>query len=103
MFTSSARFLLTLAAVFALLVTMWVGAAKATEFETFTYIDDMGATRTLEVATGRTDLTCASRALTNGRVGERVVVCDIPAVARKVRHTPRLGTTVVIARLGRRS
>lgn len=103
MFTSPARFLITLAAVWVLLTYMWVSAAQATEFQTFTYIDDMGATRTLEVATGRTDLTCASRALLNGRVGERVVVCDIPDVARKVRHTPRLGTTVVIARLGRRS
>jgi hypothetical protein len=66
----------------------------------------MGATRTLEVATGRTDLTCASRALTNGRVGERVVVCDIPAtrhpVARKVAKSARIGHTVVIARLGTR-
>jgi hypothetical protein len=94
MFTSPARFLLTIAATFALLVTMWVSAAQA-------------------------DTGCR-------KVGEGVVMCEgagwqLPEAPRgTVKHRPaystahraavlysrlkgeRVGTTVVIARLGTR-
>lgn len=94
MFTSARAFLLTLAAVLVLLTTMWVSAAKA-------------------------DTGCHS-------VGDGITVCDgagwrLPSAPRgTVKHRPatsaahraavlysrlkgeRVGTTVVVARLGAR-
>lgn len=76
MFTSAFRFLAALLAVFVLLTAMWVSAAHATEFETFTYIDGQGHTVSVDVATTNTELVCVRRALVQGTVGEGVVVCD---------------------------
>lgn len=111
MFTSPARFLLTLAATFALLLTMWVTAAKADTHADTSFEVHMVTSQGSDAA--QRAMRCYRRPLVQGTVGESVLVCDTepsaaPAVAKraakaaKVRKSARVGHTVVIARLGAR-
>lgn len=70
MFTSAVRFLVSLLAVFVLLITMWVSAASASELPTESF----------------PGMTCTRQPLANGRVGETVLVCTSRVTShRKVR------------------
>jgi len=94
MFTSSARFLLTLAAAFALLLTMWVTAAQA----------DTGCRK---VGDGVTMCEGVGYQLPDAPRG---TVRRLPATSTAHRAAvlysrlkgERVGTTVVVARLGTR-
>lgn len=89
MFSSSIRFLAAMLASFVLLCAMWASAAHAA-------------------------MVCVKRPLEQGHVGEMVTVCDnaarLPRAHRVTGKTyiggqgrqARMGTTVVVARLGAR-
>lgn len=100
MFTSPARFLLTLAAVFALLTTMWVSAARASDIgvgcrnvgDGITVCD--GAGWRLPSAPRGT-----ARRLAAPSVAHRAAAA---LAAHRVAHQGRVGHTVIVARLGAR-
>ncbi len=104
MFTSPARFLLTLAATLVLLTTMWINAAHAEMSPDTSFEVAVVTAQSTDVR--QREMVCERRPLMNGRVGETVLVCDVPAVkapsTRKVRHATRVGHTVIVARLGTR-